>query len=68
MKAIRGAIDQVGREINSMNPVIAEARNKREALNRIRQLHESYLHTLEEFRQAEDQLPMLTDRIHGPAG
>ncbi len=37
MKAIRGAIDQVGREINSMNPVIAETRNKREALNRIRQ-------------------------------
>jgi hypothetical protein len=62
MKAIRGTVDQVGREINSMNPVIAEARNKREALNKIRHLHESYLHTLEEFRQANDQLPVLTDR------
>jgi predicted nucleic acid-binding Zn-ribbon protein len=62
MKAIRGAVDQVGREINSMNPVIAETRNKMEALNKIRQLHESYLRTLEEFRRAGDQYPVLTDR------
>jgi len=63
MKAIRVAIDQVGREINSLNPVIAEARKKGEELNKIRQLHESYIHTCEEFRQAEEQFPLLVDRL-----
>ncbi|MEI7434591.1 MAG: hypothetical protein WCJ93_10105 [Methanomicrobiales archaeon] len=62
MKAIRATIDLVGREINAMNPVIAEARNKGEELTRIRQFHESYLRTREEFRQAGDQYPLLTDR------
>ena len=62
MKAIRAAIDQVGREINSLNPTIAEARNKVMGLDKIRQIYESYLHTCEEFRQAEDQYPLLIAR------
>ena len=62
MKAIRIAIDLVGREINSLNPVIAETRKKEEELNRIRQLHDSYLHSCEELRRAEDQYPLLTKR------
>ncbi len=62
MKSIRAAIDQVGREINSMNPVIAKARGKVEELSRIRQIYESYLQTCEELRQAEDQYPLLTER------
>lgn len=62
MKAIRAAIDLVGREINSLNPAIAEARSKGEHLDKIRQIHESYLHTCEEFRQAENQYPLLIDR------
>ncbi len=62
MKAIRAVIDQFGREINSLNPVIGHARNKGEELNKIRKVHESYLHTCEEFRQAENQRPRLTDR------
>ncbi len=62
MKAIKAAIDQVGREINSLNPTIAEARSKGAGLNKIRQIYESYLHTCEEFRQAEDQYPFLIDR------
>ncbi len=62
MKSIRAAIDQVGREINSMNPVIAETRKNREELHRIDQLHESYLHLLGEFDQAEKRYPELTDQ------
>jgi len=62
MKAIRAAIDQVGREINSMNPVIAESRSKGEELNKIRQVHESYLHTCEELSEAEKQDLLLTER------
>jgi len=62
MKAIRAVIDQVGREINSLNPTIAEARNKVMGLDKIRQIYESYLHTCEEFRQAEDQYPLLIAR------
>ena len=38
MKAIRVSIDQVGREINSLNPVIAETRKKEEEIIKIRQL------------------------------
>lgn len=62
MKAIRAAIDQVGREINTMNPVIAEARKKGEDLNRIRQLHDSYRHAREELSDAENRYPQLTER------
>ena len=36
MKSIRAAIDQVGREINSLNPVIAETRKNSEELNQDR--------------------------------
>ncbi|MEI6293365.1 MAG: hypothetical protein WCP36_06760 [Methanomicrobiales archaeon] len=62
MKAIRAAIDQVGREINTMNPVIAEARKKGEDLNRIRQFHDSYRHACEELSDAENRYPQLTER------
>jgi hypothetical protein len=68
MKSIRAVIDQVGREINAMNPVIAEARKKSIELDMIRDLHGSYLQTLEEFREAEGRHPLLKDRtmtLHG---
>jgi hypothetical protein len=62
MKSIRAAIDLVGREINSLNPVIAETRKNKEELTRIGQLHESYLHAREELHQAEKQCPTLSNR------
>jgi len=62
MKAIRAVIDQIGREMNSLNPAIAEARRKGEELSRVRQIYDSYLHACEEFRQAEDHYPLLTNR------
>ena len=62
MKAIRAAIDQIGREINAMNPVIAEARKTEEVLNRIRQLHDSYSHACEELQKAENQNLQFADR------
>ena len=68
MKAIRAAIDQIGREINAMNPVIAEARKKEEVLNRIRQLHDSYLHACEELQKAENQIPAAYRPVNSPAG
>lgn len=63
MKAIRAAIDQVGREINAMNPVIAASRKKGEELNRIRELHDSYLYSCEELLKAEKQNPELNGRL-----
>ncbi|MCU0630094.1 MAG: hypothetical protein MUF37_02935 [Methanoregulaceae archaeon] len=62
MKAIRAAIDQIGREINVMNPVIAEARKKEEVLNKIRQLHDSYGHACEELQKAKNQNLQFADR------
>ena len=39
MKHIRMTIDEIGKEINTLNPVMAEARRKREAILQIRSLH-----------------------------
>lgn len=63
MKSIRAIIDQVGREINAMNPVIAESRKKGEELNRIRELHDSYHNSCEELLRAEKQYPELNSRL-----
>lgn len=63
MKEIRAVIDLVGREINSMNPVIAEARNKTIELVKIRHLHDSYVNSCKEFQQAENQYPLVISRL-----
>ncbi len=43
MKQIRMAIDEIGREINTLNPVMAEARRKKEAIRQIRSVHEDLI-------------------------
>jgi predicted nucleic acid-binding Zn-ribbon protein len=68
MKEIRAVIDHVGREINAMNPVIAESRKKREELTRIRELYDSYLKSCEELLRAEKQYPELTSRLSAMQG
>jgi hypothetical protein len=43
MKQIRMAIDEIGREINTLNPVVAEARRKKEAIRQIRSIQEDLI-------------------------
>ena len=52
----------MGREINSMNPVIAESRNKKRQSEKSGISMRQYRHKCEELVRAEKQYPQLMDR------
>jgi hypothetical protein len=63
MKGIRSAIDQIGKEVNLMNLVIAESRKKRDELEKIRGLHKSLIRVINEYAEAEKNYSEILGRI-----
>jgi len=55
MKAIRVAIDKIGREMNSMTPVISEARKSRELIRASRETYHILIERISEKESAEQE-------------
>ena len=63
MKAIRATIDTIGREMNSMTPIISEARRKRELIRGCRELHSRLIDKISEKESSEMQIPRLENDL-----
>jgi predicted nucleic acid-binding Zn-ribbon protein len=59
MKAIRVMIDTIGREMNSMTPVISEARKRRELIRGCREIYTSLMEQIREMESCRMEIPRL---------
>lgn len=75
MKEIREVVDQIGREMNAMNPSIAEARDKRKLLSSVRVDLSRFISAEAELKRGNDEIIKVKgeifreererDQIHG---
>jgi predicted nucleic acid-binding Zn-ribbon protein len=63
MKKIRDAVDRVGREVNAMTPAVAEARKRRDIINRVRNNLSRYSSTFLERKGAGSEIKRLRQEI-----
>jgi prefoldin subunit 5 len=63
MKAVKSAINRVGRAMNSMNPLITEFRQKRENIRNLSSVTAEYRSAVEGIAGIDHQLPQIEDEI-----
>ncbi len=63
MKEIRLSVDRIGREINAMTPIVAEARRKRDQIVAVRKTAGSLATAVAQHETAERDLSLIRDEI-----
>lgn len=59
MKAIRVMIDTIGREMNSMTPVISEARKRRDLIRGCREIYNNLMEKIREMESCGMKIPQI---------
>ncbi|MBP1929412.1 ElaB/YqjD/DUF883 family membrane-anchored ribosome-binding protein [Methanolinea mesophila] len=63
MKAVKGAVNRVGRAMNSMNPLITGYRAKKETVQRLLSITEEYRSATEGIAGIDRQIPRMEEEI-----
>lgn len=63
MKAVKSAINRVGRAMNSMNPLITEYRKKKENIGNLSSMTTEYRSSVEGISGIDRQLPLMEEEI-----
>jgi hypothetical protein len=68
MKAVKGAINRVGRAMNSMNPLITEYRKKKKNVRNLSSNTAEYGSTVEGIAGIDRQLPLIEEELRRTEG
>jgi hypothetical protein len=64
MKAVKSAINRVGRAMNSMNPLITVYRKKKESVRSLSAISTEYRSTIDGIGEIDRQVPLMEKEIH----
>ncbi len=64
MKAVKSAINRVGRAMNSMNPLITVYRKKKESVRSLSAISTEYRSTIDGIGEIDRQVPLMEQEIH----